>query len=176
MRNPLCKRPRLRRLKGIISSSALPVPVAFVVLGALFTFFQVVPLVHRSESRTSNSSSEPKIPTLSWGTTTTSLGMSVFLHRVTPENRAGRHFTDIDNPHTNKNPKAIVLVTPNWNYDGSGKIYNDHAIGVWYRTETNKWSIFNQDKEEMVIGTAFNVMVADAPSNSFDASMDSDDM
>jgi hypothetical protein len=87
---------------------------------------------------------------------------AVFIHRATPENISG-HNTYLDNSLTNNNPNAILYVTQNWNPGGSGDTYNDHPIGVWYNQDTQRWAIFNQDREAMPDGAAFNVAVLEEP-------------
>ena len=78
---------------------------------------------------------------------------------------AASDYTTIDNPLTNGNPNALLLVTPNWNPGGVGGIYNNHAIGVWYTG--SKWSIFNQDLAAIPVGAAFNVYVLTAGAGVF---------
>lgn len=82
----------------------------------------------------------------------------VFIHRTTTANRSG-NVTYIDHPLTNYNPNAIVFITPNWNPGGTGGVYNDHAIGVYYSLVQDKWAIFSQDKAAMPISATFNVLV-----------------
>ncbi len=84
---------------------------------------------------------------------------AAFIHRATPEN-ISENSTYLDNPLTNDNPDVILYVTQNWNPEGSSTgTYNDHSIGVWYNTDRQKWAIFNQDREPMPDGAAFNVVV-----------------
>ena len=83
---------------------------------------------------------------------------TTFVHIATASNTI-QNYTDIDHPSTNGHPGVLILVTPNWSPAGKGDIYNDHPIGVWYHQE--KWSIFNQDKADMPLGAAFNVMVTE---------------
>lgn len=64
------------------------------------------------------------------------------------------NYTLIDNPLTNNNPHAILLVTQYWNPQG---IYNNHPIGVWYSYVDQKWGIFNQDLVNMPLGASFFV-------------------
>ena len=87
---------------------------------------------------------------------------AVFIHRATPEN-VSANSTYLDNPLTNDDPNIILYVTPNWNPGGSAGIYNDHPIGVWYDDERQRWAIFNQDREPMPEGAAFNVGVLEEP-------------
>ncbi|MBI2766380.1 MAG: hypothetical protein HYX53_10790 [Chloroflexi bacterium] len=60
--------------------------------------------------------------------------------------------TVIDNPATNNNPTAIVIVTQRW--EG---VYNPHPVGVWY--SAGKWLIFNEDVAAMPVNAQFNVLV-----------------
>lgn len=101
---------------------------------------------------------------------------AVFTHRADDDNIAGNS-TYLSHPGTDGNPHAIIIVTPNWNPEGSGStrddlatsdrnakssggVYNDHPIGVWYDTRRKQWAVFNQDKANMQPGSAFNVYVA----------------
>ena len=56
---------------------------------------------------------------------------AALVHTATVANIVN-NYTLIDDPLTNNNPNAIVLVTQNWNPGGVGGIYNDHIIGVFY--------------------------------------------
>ena len=80
----------------------------------------------------------------------------VFVHTATTDNISS-NWTVIDNPLTNDNPTALLTVTQNWNPGGSGDVYNNHEVGVWY--DGSKWAIFNQDEEAMPEGASFNVLV-----------------
>jgi hypothetical protein len=71
------------------------------------------------------------------------------------------NWTVIDDPVSNNNPDAFVMVTHNWNPGGSGGIYNNHPTGVWY--DGSKWGIFNQDIAAMPDGAAFNVAIFASP-------------
>ena len=88
---------------------------------------------------------------------------AVFVHRATPENISANS-TYLDNPLTNDEPNAILYVTQNWNPGGGGTgTYNDHPIGVWYDSSAQRWAIFNQDRDAMPEGAAFNVAVLEEP-------------
>jgi hypothetical protein len=87
---------------------------------------------------------------------------AVFVHRATPDNITANS-TYLDEDLINDNPNAIVYVTPNWNPGGEGDTYNDHAIGVWFDDKRQRWAIFNQDREPMPEGAAFNVAVLAQP-------------
>jgi hypothetical protein len=81
----------------------------------------------------------------------------VFIHRATAANTLG-NVTTIDHPHSNGQPNAILIVTPNYNPGGVGGTYNNSPIGVYY--SAGKWTIFNQTTTTSIsIGAAFNVMV-----------------
>ncbi len=83
---------------------------------------------------------------------------TMFIHRATPENISAQS-TYLDSPLTNDDPNVILFVTQNWNPGGGTGTYNDHSIGVWYSTDRQRWAIFNQDRETMPEGVAFNVAV-----------------
>jgi hypothetical protein len=52
---------------------------------------------------------------------------------------SGSYITVIDNPETNDNPNAILLVTNYWT-----AVYNAHPIGVYYIAGApGHWAIFN---------------------------------
>jgi hypothetical protein len=90
-------------------------------------------------------------------------GVGVFVHNATAAN-ISNHITFIDNPLTNGNPNAMVLVTPNRNPGGACPSpacqYVAHPIGVfYYGSPIYKWGIFNQDNAAMLDGAAFNVYV-----------------
>jgi hypothetical protein len=83
---------------------------------------------------------------------------SAFIHRATPENISANS-TYLDNPLINDDPNVILYVTQNWNPGGGAGTYNNHPIGVWYDDSRQRWAIFNQDREPIPEGTAFNVAV-----------------
>jgi hypothetical protein len=86
---------------------------------------------------------------------------SFFVHQALPAN-VSRNWTIITHPLTDRNPNAILLVTPRWGGRYAPavlSIYN-HPIGVWY-TGT-KWAIFNQDLTFMHTFSDFNVHVLNA--------------
>ncbi len=83
-----------------------------------------------------------------------------FVHRAAPDNLHG-HVTIIRRPGLDGNPEAMLLITPNWNPGGSGGVYNDHPVGVYYTG--SQWAIFNQDLKPLPAGAAFNVEIVEAP-------------
>jgi hypothetical protein len=86
---------------------------------------------------------------------------SVFVHTATAGNSAA-NYTILDNPLTNGNPNAIILVTQNYNPGNVGGSSDDHPIGVEY--VSGHWNIYNQDNIAMPPGAAFNVYVPTAGS------------
>jgi hypothetical protein len=82
-----------------------------------------------------------------------------FPHTATSAN-SEYNYTMLDHPDLNGNPHALVYVTHNWNPGGGTGVYNDQALGVWYKNHTSRWGIFNQDSHsDMPIGAVFNVMI-----------------
>jgi hypothetical protein len=63
-------------------------------------------------------------------------------------------FTIIENPNTDNNPSAVLIVTPRW---PPNNVYDDHAIGVWYYS--GHWTIFHQDGTAIPSGASYNVNV-----------------
>ncbi len=90
----------------------------------------------------------------------------VFAHKATSDNIAG-HVTYLNHPLLNGNPNAIFLVTQNWNPGGAGGTPNNHAIGVYYSSTFNKWTIFNQDIAAMPPNASFNVLIPPPGANVF---------
>jgi len=83
-------------------------------------------------------------------------GFSAFVQTATTANSAG-DYTDINNSLTNNQPNAELFVTPNWNPNGVGGVYDNHVLGVWYHS--GKWSIFHEDGTAIPNGASFNVSV-----------------
>jgi len=72
--------------------------------------------------------------------------------------------TYLNNTLTNSRPQTRVMVTPVWNPGGSGGVYNNHPVGVWYDHRRSRWAIFNEDVADMPLGASFNVMLGNKPS------------
>ena len=87
---------------------------------------------------------------------------AVFVHRATAGN-VSANSTFLDESSINDNPDAVLYVTQNWNPGGEGGTYSDHPVGVWYDGDRGRWAIFNQDREAMPEGAAFNVFVLESP-------------
>lgn len=80
---------------------------------------------------------------------------AAFVHTATAGTLtcSNNHCTVIDNPATNGNPNAILIVTHRW--EG---VYDNHVIGVYYTG--GKWSIFNEDNATAVpTNSQYNVLV-----------------
>jgi hypothetical protein len=82
---------------------------------------------------------------------------NVYVHRATAGNIVS-NWTYLDNALLNGVPGAQLYVTPVWNPGGSGGVYNNHPIGVWYDTGRGRWAVFNQDLAHMPTGAAFNIV------------------
>jgi hypothetical protein len=82
---------------------------------------------------------------------------TAFVHRATSSN-IENNWTVIDHAATNGHPEAVVIITANYNPGGAGGVYDAHSLGVWYTN--GKWAIFHQDRSAMIVGAAFNVLVA----------------
>lgn len=91
-------------------------------------------------------------------------GSSVFVQTSTSANTTG-DYTLINDPLTNGQPTAKLLITQDWNPGGTGGAYNPHNVGVWYDSAAGEWGIFNEDLASMPLGVSFNVMVGQTPSN-----------
>lgn len=88
-------------------------------------------------------------------------GEAVFVHRSTSSNTVDNS-TYIDHPLANNNPDAVLSVTPSWNPEGDGGIYNAHPIGVLYNDDKGKWAILNQDLASIPKNAAFDVALSDS--------------
>jgi hypothetical protein len=77
---------------------------------------------------------------------------AAFQHTVTVTSCGSNQCSAIDDPATNGNSSAIVMVTQLWT-----GVYNPHPVGVFYTG--GKWTIFNEDLAAMPVGAKFNVLV-----------------
>jgi hypothetical protein len=102
-------------------------------------------------------------PQASFNVAVLSKSSSVFVQVTTPKNITDAS-TLIDNPLTNGNSHAIVMVTQNGNR-GSGA-YNNHPVGVQY-TSSGKWAICNEDHAPMMPHLFFNVQILKPSSSAF---------
>jgi len=83
-----------------------------------------------------------------------SSGSQTLTVTTTADNTQG-HIVNIDHALLNENPDAFIIVSQLY-----GK-YNQNAIGVWYNEFNKRWTIFNQNKQKLPIGTQFNVLIVD---------------
>jgi hypothetical protein len=79
-----------------------------------------------------------------------------YVHLATPENTSSIA-TRLDHPLLNGSPEATFFITQIWAPTGGDGVYNSHPVGVWY--DGAYWSIFNEDKADMPVGAAFNVLI-----------------
>ncbi|MEM7673183.1 MAG: hypothetical protein AAF212_07570 [Verrucomicrobiota bacterium] len=79
---------------------------------------------------------------------------NVFVHTTDSENVSG-HMTRLTHAAIEGNAEKLLFVTPRF-----GK-YNPHTVGVWYETETDKWTIYNEDRTFLPEGTQFNILALD---------------
>jgi hypothetical protein len=93
---------------------------------------------------------------------------AAFIHRSLATNSID-NYTCFDNVLTNNKPNAIVIVTQNFNPNGTAAalgVYNNSPIGVYYGSDSsntlsfNKWCIFNQNTALGIpVNASFNVLV-----------------
>jgi hypothetical protein len=82
-----------------------------------------------------------------------------FIHEVDSSNNASNPvYSYFDNPLTNNNPDANILVTPILQNSG----YFDHVQGVWYDSTAKKWVLYNEDLTDYNLGVKYNVYVANS--------------
>lgn len=123
-----------------------------------------------SATATSGNGSTPTITTTSGGgsPTATPSGSGTpdavappffFTVRATASNSAS-DYTVIDNVVSNNDPNLALFVTANWNPNGSGGVYDNHALGVYYIAgSTNKWAIYHEDLSAYTPNASYNVWV-----------------
>ncbi len=80
-----------------------------------------------------------------------------FAHTVDSSNLSGS-YSYLDNPLTNNNPDANILVTSLLN----GGDYFDHVLGVWYNAAVQKWILYTEDAASFVAGLKYNIYVANS--------------
>ena len=67
-------------------------------------------------------------------------------------------YSYIDNPLTNNNPDANILVTSILQNSG----YFDHVQGVFYDVSQQKWALYNEDLTDYTVGIKYNIYVANS--------------
>lgn len=82
-----------------------------------------------------------------------------FVHTVDSANNIGNpSYSYIDNPLTNNNPDANILVTAIL----KSSPYHSHVQGVWYSSAAAKWVLYNEDISAQTIGAKYIVYVANS--------------
>ena len=83
-------------------------------------------------------------------------------HQLHTETSAstGTHTSIIEWPQVDGMPGAPVLFTQNWNPPGSGGVYNDAHMGIYYFG--GFFRLFNEDFTDIPQGAAFNLVRTDA--------------
>lgn len=54
------------------------------------------------------------------------------------------------------NSGTLIHATANWNGNGTGGVYDNANTGVWFDTNTSKWTVFNENGTAMPNGAKFN--------------------
>jgi hypothetical protein len=81
---------------------------------------------------------------------------AAFIHTATVGNKLSANGTDIDNAMCNGDGTALLFVTQRL---GTGIVYNNAPVGVYYNTIRNKWEIFNENNVAIPTGAQFHVLV-----------------
>lgn len=82
-----------------------------------------------------------------------------FVHNVDSASLVVQNnYSIIDNPLTNNNPDANILITPLLN----GSTYFDHVLGVWYYDVIQRWIVYTEDFVPFTLGLKYNVYVANS--------------
>ncbi len=84
----------------------------------------------------------------------------IFRHTTDAGNTTG-HWSRFSSPLTERNPDALVLVTPVVEIldFGAGDFWTDSPQGVFYDAPGGQWAVFNQDFSPLGAPTRFNVYV-----------------
>ena len=75
------------------------------------------------------------------------------------------YWTRLNHPLLNGNPNAFVFVTPvgmieiDEESHEARMRHNNHAVGVVYRNNSQRWYIYNLDLEAMAVGAVFNIVI-----------------
>lgn len=94
-------------------------------------------------------------------------GADAFVHKTTADN-ASFNTSTIDHPNTNQRPNRFVFITQNWTPGGIVGATNAQHVGVWYDTDLNKMSIFNQNVgATMPLNAGFNVYAPTVDTGAF---------
>lgn len=103
----------------------------------------------------SSSASTPAI-TVDGAIKATGSNKFAFVHIKTALNASGSNGTAIDNPLTNGDPNAILMVVHNLT---PSVTYMNTPLGVYYDSIASKWIIFTENSSAIPNGVGFNVIV-----------------
>lgn len=92
---------------------------------------------------------------------TPALSSVYFTHTATAAN-ISNDLTLLDNSYLNNNPDALVFALPAYNPGGSGGMYFNHTIGVYYQEASAKWGIYSEDGTTIPENAKFFVYVSNA--------------
>ncbi len=67
----------------------------------------------------------------------------------------------LDNPLLNNKPAAGFYVSPVWNPEGKGGVYNNSDITLTYDKISAKWRILNINGNPVATGASFNIMITE---------------
>lgn len=84
----------------------------------------------------------------------------MIVHTATVDNIAD-NVTYIDHPDLNNNPSACLNFVHNWNPGNGAGVYNDNPDGLWYSSGNQRWAIYNENINDMIVGASFNVYIAE---------------
>jgi hypothetical protein len=84
---------------------------------------------------------------------------AAFVH-TTASGNITNNYSKIDNPLTNGDPNAILIVTL---LSVGGERPLTAPFGVWYSSLYSRWTIFRADGDPMPQGVSFNVLVIKRP-------------
>jgi len=83
---------------------------------------------------------------------------SGFIHTVNPGLNDGGSVSIIDNPASNNNFNAILLVTPFLGFTDNILPFPT-PVGVFYDTILNRWKLISLNLSDIPTGAKFNIMV-----------------
>ncbi|MEZ4885124.1 MAG: hypothetical protein R3E32_10395 [Chitinophagales bacterium] len=84
-------------------------------------------------------------------------GASLLNHKSTKDKllKGYQHVSVMENTATNGDSNLLIFITSSWNTS----VYNKHNSGVYYHSD--KWTVYNCDKEALSENAYFNVLVID---------------
>lgn len=79
------------------------------------------------------------------------------IYHVATSSNTGKNYTYFSILNGDNTPEMGLIVTQNYNPRGTGGMYNNHAVGLFYKADIGRWAIYNEDRSPMPIGAGFNV-------------------